>query len=188
MSKLGPQPYEKGWKMAAVKSWGLHGTIRRYRQGGCNDLRGGKAGEGERCADCKLAQKEHAQGLRAGQAIPTRSSNVHILDKRRLRSNKVPKLVEAVSNTDLDGSESRPRMGRNEKAAYKQLKEYEDREPLRVEMALTAARILDDPDRVALHGTVLRQLDQIVERLTGGRKTKSKGRLAAVQAMTARAR
>jgi hypothetical protein len=37
-----------------------------------------------------------------------------------------------------------------------------------------------------LHPTTLRQLGQIVETLTAGKKKKSRGRLAAVQQMTAR--
>lgn len=183
MGKLGQQEYDhRGWRMPVVKRWAEHGTIRRYRQGGCNDLRGGIAGEGERCDKCKTASREFTQGRRAGEAIPP-NSNVTVLDRRRLR----PKKAKPVDDNE-DIRHSTRSMGRNEKAIWKQLEPFQDDHPARVEMALTAAKILDDPDRVSLHTQALRQLDQILERVTGGRKTKSKGRLAAVQAMTARAK
>jgi hypothetical protein len=177
--------------MPAVKRWGEHGTVRRYRQGGCNELRGGKQGDGERCDKCKTAQREFNQGIRAGQVIPPNSNaNVLRIDKRRHTSpqNLGRHLSSRASDPEQPKIPGRPKMGRNEAAIWKQLEPFQDDHPARVEMALTAAKILDDPDRVSLHTQALRQLDQILERVTGGRKSKSKGRLAAVQAMTARAR
>jgi hypothetical protein len=169
-----------------ASKWAEHGTMRRYRQGGCDDVRGGRAGNGSRCDPCKLAAREFRQGIRAGQANPPKGSNVASLDKRR-RAKTAAAPANSASSTETTSKPTKF-MGANETAVHQQLGVYRDEQPVRFEMALTAARILDDPERVSLHGTILRQLETVTEKLTGGRKTKSKGRLAAVQAMTARAR
>lgn len=177
--------------MPAKKSWGDHGTIRRYRQGGCDDLRGGTPGHGQRCAECILAAKEFRAGERAGIVNP-KHGNVLPLDKRRRGSKKGLSSVKTSQNsteTPPDTSSKPPKgMGDNESAVIEQLEQFREAQPVLVSMAVTCARILDDSDRVTLHTSTIRQLSDIVGKLTGGRKTKSKGRLASVQRMTARAR
>ena len=76
--------------------------------------------------------------------------------------------------------------GECEQAVRDQLEPYLEDHPVRVQMALTCARILDNPDRVALHPTTVRQLNETIEKITATTKKKSRGRLSVVQAMTAR--
>jgi hypothetical protein len=58
--------------------------------------------------------------------------------------------------------------------------------PADVQQALVLARILDDAEVTALHPVTSRQLHALMESLRTGRKLKSKGRLAAIQAITTR--
>jgi hypothetical protein len=96
------------------------------------------------------------------------------------RADCTSKTGSAQSKTRPDTSE----VGPHERAVLKQFTQYMEDEPVLVEMALGAARILDNPERATLHPPTLRQLSDIREKLTGGRKTKSKGRLAAIVAMS----
>lgn len=165
--------------MPAPKSWGEHGTVRRYRQGGCAELEGGVQGTGERCADCRDAIREFQSRNRAGVShVKKRMSLVH---GKSARNNVTPM-------TPRDDDVAKPRRGGGpvEQSVREQLSEYAIDQPVRVQMALAAARILDNPDRVALHMPATRQLEGIVEKLTAGQKKKSRGRLSVVQAMTAR--
>jgi hypothetical protein len=158
--------------MPAVKSWGQHGTIRRYRQGGCDDLDGGKPGTGRRCDDCRLAMREYNQRDRAGVSRVRRKMNL-VHGERQFPAGNVTSIAKTKA-------------GPCEQAVSEQLAEFAAEHPVRVQMALTCARILDNPDRVALHPTTVRQLETVVDKITTGQKKKSRGRLAVVQAMTAR--
>lgn len=160
--------------MPAVKSWAEHGTIRRYRQGGCDELIGGERGVGKRCEDCKQAMREYNQRDRLG--IP------HVRKKLNLvRGQKSPRASVTPMRVN-----NRRTGGPVEQSVTEQLTEYMADQPVRVQMAITCAKILDNPDRVALHPTTVRQLEAIVDKLTAGTKKKSRGRLSVVQAMTAR--
>jgi hypothetical protein len=155
-----------------MKVFAPHGTLRRYRQGGCDDTRGGSPGAGDRCDKCKLAMREFNLGERAGMS-------------GKLKSVKTEREPEPEEPTSI---RSKPRRdaGDMERSVIEQLSAYAKDEPVRVQMAVAAARILDNPDRVALHPPTIRQLEGIVDKLTAGKKKKSRGRLAVVQSMTAR--
>lgn len=157
--------------MAARKSWGAHGTVRRYRQGGCDDLRGGQQGYGDRCDACKISMRDYTAGRKAGFTVPI-NSNIVPIDKRKLRHFKP---------TDEPDDK---KCGPAERAVHRQLGPYSDSDPVYVELALNAARILDNRLQSTLHTAASKQMDLIIDRLTGGKKVKSKGKLAAVAAMT----
>ena len=150
--------------MARIQVLKPHGTMQRYRQGGCNP-------DGSRCDECKRANSDYQANYKLG--LTGSKGNVTPIKRR---SSTKPKPSAAQSDP----------AGAVEKSVNAQLKDFADEHPVQVEMALVAARILDNEDRVALHPTTLRQLGQIVETLTAGKKKKSRGRLAAVQQMTAR--
>lgn len=157
-----------------LKTWGQHGTVRRYRQGGCNDLRGGEPGAGDRCAKCKEAMSKWNKRNRAGQnPISVKVSHLHSVD--------------GGSKPSRTGSKTSPSSaGGNEQAVLTQFAELiaAGEEAVRIQMALTAARILDDPEARNIHPTTLRQLGDVMDKLTATRKTKSRGKLHSVSAMT----
>lgn len=166
--------------MARQKIWGDHGTVARYRQGGCDDLQGGIAGVGERCAECKLAMSEYNRNGRAG--LNSRNSG-----SRRVGSNS----SRAGSNSGLTGSNSSPIESNSDAPAHgpigmailSALEEHRSSRPVEFEVALACARILDAPERVTLHPTTIRQLNLVLDRLAG-RKSKTGGRLEAIKRMT----
>jgi hypothetical protein len=158
--------------MAGVRSWAQHGTVRRYRQGGCDDLIGGQAGVGARCADCRAAINEFQSRERVGVSHVQRK--ISLVKGKRSPSGSVTSMP------------TRAKGGPVEQSVSEQLSEYAADQPVRVQMAIVCARILDNPDRVALHATTVRQLEGIVDKLTATTKKKSRGRLAIVQSMTAR--
>jgi hypothetical protein len=88
----------------------------------------------------------------------------------------------AQSNPHLDDIEPGP----NEKSIHTQFGRVRDEHPARFEMLLSGARILDDPERVNIHPTTIRQMEMIIEKITAKKKTKSGGRLATVSAMAGR--
>jgi hypothetical protein len=163
--------------MPRKREWKPHGTVSRYRQGGCNDaLNGGEPGTGDRCPECKAAQSEYNSQRGAGMAPDERrpiGSVMSIAGRRR-------------SNTDGPQSNSRLEMGPTERAVHEQLDQYRAEQPIRVELALNAARVLDDADRVNIHHQARRDMSEIVKDLTAKRRTKSGGRLATVSAMAGR--
>lgn len=170
--------------MARHKSWGPHGSVRRYRQGGCDDLRGGKPGAGDRCDQCKLAMSEQYLAQKNGLATARKPAQVCTnVTPIRSRQNTAPKTSREESKTD-----STHEMGANERAAWAQLEPYVDSQPLRVQMALTAAKQLDDPDRGSQVSQIMRQLNETIDRLTdSGKKKKSNtGKLAIMNAMNRR--
>jgi hypothetical protein len=77
-------------------------------------------------------------------------------------------------------------MGPVERAVFKQLEQYRDEHPVRVELALSAARDLDNPEARQLYHAARRDLNDVVKDLTAKKKTKSGGRLATVSAMAGR--
>lgn len=157
-----------------MKVFAPHGTLRRYRQGGCDDTRGGSPGAGDRCDKCKLAMREFNLGERAGMSGKLKSV--------KTQRDAEPDPEEPTPIT----SKPRRDAGPMERSVLEQLSPYAKDEPVRVQMAVSAARILDNDDRVALHPPTIRQLEGIVDKLTAGKKKKSRGRLAVVQNMTAR--
>lgn len=166
--------------MSRQTQWKDHGTVSRYRQGGCDDLHGGTPGVGERCPECKAAMSEW-NSLRLANGISQKdfkaTGNVRSINDRK-RSNSRP----AQSNSHSNGSN----IGATEKAVLTQLEPYRAEQPVRVELALSSARILDNPDRVNIHDKHAKILEDIVGKLTAKKKTKSGGRLATVSAMAGR--
>jgi hypothetical protein len=178
--------------MPRTREWKPHGTVSRYRQGGCNDvLNGGEPGTGDRCPECKAAQSEYNSQRGAGLAADERRP---IGSVRSIASPIAsPIASQRSSNTDGLQSNSRPSqsnsqsaMGPTERAVHEQLDQYRAEQPIRVELALNAARVLDDAGRVNIHHQARRDMSEIVKDLTAKRKTKSGGRLATVSAMAGR--
>jgi hypothetical protein len=149
--------------MARIQVLKEHGTIQRYRQGKCLP-------DGSRCDACRAANADYQRAFQLGLVAP--KSNV-----TSIKSRKQPAKPRAPRAD---------KRGEVERAVRAQLKDFAADNPTQVQMAIVAAQILDNPERVALHPTTIRQLGQIVEGLTAGKKKKSRGRLAAVQALTDR--
>lgn len=159
--------------MARSIKWREHGTVERYRQGGCDDLRGGSPGVGERCEACraaKSAQYHEGRNQPSGDGMATVTAI----------SGRVP--------TNTQAAQTKPAaphvVGYNEENVIKQTLDYVDSEPAYVAMAISCARTLDNPDLSSQHATTTRNLFQILSKLSEGKKKKSRGRLAAVQQMT----
>jgi hypothetical protein len=164
--------------------WKPHGTVSRYRQGGCNDvLNGGEPGTGDRCPECKAAQSEYNSQRGAGMAPDERRP---IGSVRSIAGHRRSNTDGTQSNSRPSQSNSQPEMGPTERAVHEQLDQYRAEQPIRVELALNAARVLDDADRVNIHHQARRDMSEIVKDLTAKRKTKSGGRLATVSAMAGR--
>lgn len=190
-------------KRTVRTKWKAHGTVQRYRQGGCADIIGGEPGTGEHCRPCKAAMNLYQREWKAGvhrrekDAVPIFSDRDEVLEYRLARE----KRLRVVSDTEQQAatytgaavtqpqseteSESDPRMmGSVESGVIAQTREYVDERPGDVAMAIVAAKILDTPERVAIHPQTMRQLQSILASLNAGKRKKSRGRLAAVQAMT----
>lgn len=54
---------------------------------------------------------------------------------------------------------------------------------MQIQLLVTGARIMDNPEARNIHPTTMRQMQEIYKTLTATRKTKSRGRLASVQRM-----
>lgn len=172
-------------KVSKPRKWQPHGTVGRYRQGGCADLDGGEPGTGDRCSDCRLAMSEFNRNARTqgSWSMDDAPSNVTSINGR-----KASRAAQSGSKIGESDQKEPPIHvpGPVERAVITQTMEYAADNPAAVEMAKVAARILDNPDRSALHPTTFRNLDSMLQRLAAAKKTKSRGRLAAVQSMTAK--
>lgn len=179
------------------KVWAQHGTVRRYRQGGCNDLRGGEPGAGDRCDACKEGMSRFNSRTRAGQT-PTGGGPVTVKVARLVSINgsKTPGAESnspgAESNSPYAEANSRhlamnakPSVGACEQAVLDDFAEMisagENR--MQIQLLVTGARIMDNPEARNIHPTTMRQMQEIYKTLTATRKTKSRGRLASVQRM-----
>jgi hypothetical protein len=95
--------------------------------------------------------------------------------------------IQAASNT-RSVAHSPDTLGDNEAAVIAQCEnmgQVAADKPAIVSQAKTLARILDDPTLMPMHASTSRQLQALLASLDGPKK-KSRGRLAAVQAMTPR--
>jgi hypothetical protein len=163
--------------MGRIKVLKPHGTMARYRQG-CVDGPGKTS-----CDACKAANREYQEIYK----LRLRPPRPNLVDRGNVRSISRP--VSTKTSRERLNTEPAQQdicVGSVERAVRIQLQDFVAEHPTQVEMAVVAAKILDDPDRVVLHPTTIRQLNMIVEQLTAGKKKKSRGRLAAVQAMTDR--
>lgn len=169
--------------MPAVKQWAPHGTVRRYRQGGCNDLIGGQQGAGKRCEKCIDAMRDYNSQNKAGQNPKNLNSNVVTIDKRKLHGG-------SAEANPVAGQPKRPEVGATEQAVLDQFAERitKGEDLVMIQMARKAARILDNDERVGIWPQTLNQLKDIIGKLTEKKKTKSGGRLASVKAMSGGAR
>lgn len=158
--------------MPAQKVWAPHGTVKRYRQGGCDDLNGGKPGAGDRCADCIQGMSEYNARMRAGDKTP-HAAKVTSIDEHRASRART-----ASSNTKQNNT------GAMERAVAEQLAPYAEESPAYVQLAVSLAQVIDDPDRASVRHQNARQLQAVMDKLGQGKKKKSRGRLAAVQAIT----
>lgn len=119
---------------------------------------------GCRCAVCKAGNTQRQRDYQARRSTPAS-----------------PNVVEMPGV-----SRATPEIGFNEAAVIAQCENAPKAGdlPSIVAQARTLARILDDPSLMTYHATTSRQLQSLLATLQGPPK-KSRGRLAAVQAMTA---
>jgi hypothetical protein len=157
--------------MARNKVWGTHGTVRRYRQGGCDDLKGGNAGMGPRCAECRSAMSLHNRDNQANRGVKLGS---------------VTSIAGHNSSNAAPAQSNQNDIGFNEAAIISGTEQYRESNPAFVALAISAARDLDNPDLAGSRPTMMRNLTAILEKLDASKKKKSRGRLAAVQSMTTR--
>lgn len=169
--------------MARPKEWKPHGTVSRYRQGGCDDLHGGLPGTGDRCDKCKAAMSEWNSQRFAGTPAEKR---IPIGTVTPISGHKRPNAKPAQSNSKPSASKAAPVMGATERAIHAQFEQYRDEHAARFELLLCGARIMDDPERTQIHATTMRQMEMIIDKIVAKRKTKSGGRLAMVSAMAGR--
>lgn len=94
--------------MSRPKQWKAHGTVSRYRQGGCDDVRGGTAGVGERCPECKAAMSEYNSQRGAGMAP----------DERRPIGSVRSIAGHRSSNTDGPQLNSRPSQSNSQPQSF----------------------------------------------------------------------
>lgn len=167
--------------MARHKSWGPHGSVRRYRQGGCDDLRGGKPGAGDRCDQCKLAMREHNLAAKNGLATAPKPAQVCTnVTPIRLRQNSPPETSRQPSKTYSQGQASM------EAEIMSLAEQYPDR-GVELGLALSLVPNIFDPDRASQRHQNVKELGAIIERIRGSSgKKKSRGKLASVQAMSGR--
>lgn len=161
--------------MARHKIMQPHGTVKRYRQGDCTDIKGVRVGH--RCADCRRAMSIDNKRRRAGQPYGPNVDNV-----TQLRSVGGTSKISRVESNSHE-----PHIpGANEQAILDEFAEMIElgQNRLPIQMLLTGARILDDPEARNIHPTTMRQMQETYKILTATRKTKSRGRLASVSAMT----
>jgi len=140
-----------------------HGTATMYRNG-C------------RCNDCCASNAKRGRDYRAKN--PTRRGTRGARNVVAMPTQPTPQPVPQPPNE----------LGDNEAAVIaqcEQLGKAAAEKPSLVAQAKTLARILDRPDLMPMHATTSRQLQALLASLDGPKK-KSRGRLAAVQAMTPR--
>lgn len=159
--------------MPAQRKWQPHGTRERYRQGGCDDLVGGSPGAGDRCADCIEAMADYNARKKAGEIV-SKGHNVTSIDKHR-----TSKAAGKPSST-----KKKPAMGEYEEAIRSQLEAYTESDPGYVAMAVAGARILDNPEAWRMHPQAIQRIQSVTDKLGQSKRKKSRGRLAAVQAIT----
>jgi hypothetical protein len=78
--------------------------------------------------------------------------------------------------------------GLNEQAVHARFEQLGLDNVALLQQCLSMAKVLDDPERIAQHVQACKQLDFMLDRAAQGKKKKSRGRLASVQAMSAVAR
>jgi hypothetical protein len=176
--------------MSRVKEWKPHGTVSRYRQGGCNDvLNDGEPGTGDRCSGCKAAMSEYNSQRMSGMAPDERrpvDTVTSISGRRNSKSAGVGSNSRPSQSTRDGSSLNTEQMGPTERAVIQQLEQYRHEHPVLFELALSAARDLDNADARNLYRAARRDMNEIIDKLTAKKKTKSGGRLATVSAMAGR--
>lgn len=138
----------------------VHGTDGAYR-GGC------------RCVKCKAAHAAKAREERARNPV------IRARQSGQAKVLALPTHPQPVNAATV--------VGPNEAAVREQCEASPKAADMRgtVQQACTLAKILDTPDYAPMHAQVSRQIQALLTSLEGP-KRKSKGRLAVVQAMTAR--
>jgi hypothetical protein len=145
-----------------------HGTRARYAQG-C------------RCAACKAENSSYQRSYRAAKATGT----ARLADK----PSDGAKLVAFPRSGQVNQTfQQKPEVvvGDNERAVLAQTEAsvHAAAQPAAVQQALSMARILDNPDCLAMHPTASRQLQLLLTSLDPPKPQRRKGRLAVVVAMT----
>lgn len=77
-------------------------------------------------------------------------------------------------------------MGAVERSIHEHYDKFRDEHGPRIELLLSGARIMDNPDNKGIWPTTMRQMEMIIDKITAKKKTKSGGRLATVSAMAGR--
>jgi hypothetical protein len=154
------------------------GTTSGYR-------RGGPDGKGCRCARCKEAYRDARRELRSRSPHErTKTRKVRTPPSPETFSPPAPSNVFAMPSTYQPGPAAGP--GPNEMGVLARLDQLKvDDEALRA-YTLTLAKFIDRPgDHVSMVIQAIRQLHAVMSELGKGKRTKGRGRLQAVQAMTA---
>jgi len=144
-----------------------HGTRQRYA-------------EGCRCDSCKAAQAKYVRGWKDRKRIEQATG---ISTKRIERANGTVVLMTGERAKPIEPQVNPP--GLVELAVIEECSglSIAAERPALVETARTMARILDNPNQLALHPTTSRQLTSILNDLRGQSKKRTRSRLASVQRM-----
>lgn len=161
--------------MPAQKLPAPHGTVRRYRQGGCDDTRGGQHFVGERCDACKSAMREF--GL-------TRKNGGNFPKKKRPVGSNVTALHAVGAKTSRVPSNSHSAQSRMEAELMTLEGQFPDR-AFEIQCALALVENVFNPDCRSQRHQNIKEIHGIIAGVrSSASKKKSRGRLAAVQAMS----
>jgi hypothetical protein len=151
-----------------------HGTISRYR--------GSRTNPPCRCAQCKSGWATYMRNRRS-KSMPERTKT------RKLKTDGVVVPIAKRSSYPPQQPAASPyqqpaAIGPNEQAVIDRLAEFKCEDVALIARCRTVASILDDKaNGFAAWVSAARQLDTMMVRFEGGRKSKSRGRLAAIVAM-----
>lgn len=154
-----------------------HGSYLRYQQG-CTAGTGGKA-----CRDCKSDwaryQRERNARKRVGKSTNSRKTvgRAGVIKLAPAVGAVAPEPTPKPSPASPGPVETAVRVECDAMPIAKE-------RPATVQQALAMARILDDIDQQGMWNQASRQLHTLLESLRVNTKRKSKGRLAAIQAIT----
>jgi hypothetical protein len=144
-----------------------HGTISAYR--------GSATREPCRCATCKRGWAEYMRNRRT-KSVPERS---------KTRVVKPTNVVQMPSPQVAARAAAQPGMGANEAGVLERFEQLDTNDPALKAQCVTLARLIDDGENVALIVPATKQLHLMLTGAAQGKKKKSRGKLASVQALSA---
>jgi hypothetical protein len=150
-------------------------SVCTFAAGGACDGSTGSYRSGCRLAPCRKANAQYKRKRRT-QSVPERS-------KTRKPTNVV-QMPTARATTQPAAPDGTP--GEQERAVIAQLETIDCKDVALVARCRKMAEILDDPGQQGHWIQASKSLDAMMTRAQTGRKKKSRGRLASVQAMSGR--